>query len=181
MKIVFSGSAGIGKTTFIDYLKPTLNYPIIPDFIDEEISKRGYKSWSEINNKEERRDVRLKALDRKILEEKENQNFLSDKGVVDYLAYWLIWDAFDARESENRYFLNQAKRASAIYELAVIPPFGKLKIENNKLRTIDEYHQFRIHSLIKGIYSEFGISWKDYSLNLNDSPDKVLTDLGITS
>lgn len=181
MKIVFSGSAGIGKTTFIDYLKPTLNYPIIPDFIDEEISKRGYKSWSEINNKEERRDVRLKALDRKIIAEKENPHFLSDKGVVDYLAYWLIWDSLDASFKENKYFLNQAKEHTPIYQSVIIPHFGKLKIENNKLRTIDEYHQFRIHSLIKGIYSEFGISWKGYSLNLNDSPDKVLTDLGITS
>jgi len=177
MRIVISGSAGIGKTTLSQYISSNLNYPLIPDFLDVILNERGYRRFREVNY-EEGRQIRIEALERKIKAEFENPNFVSDKGVADYLAYWLISGMLNATNKENDRFFEATKDHIKIYDLVVIPPFGRFKIKANDIRMPSEHVQLRNHITIKGIYAELNIPFIEYSLDLNKSQQSIMEDLG---
>jgi len=134
MKIVVSGSAGTGKTTLINYIAPTLNYPVIPDFADVVLQEMGYKSFKE-TSWDVSRQIRMEVLERKIQAESQEKIFISDKCVVNYLAYWLILSMVDATEEENDKFIKLTKKHAPIYDLVIIPPQrirGVFTVETNR-------------------------------------------------
>lgn len=179
MKITVSGGGGIGKTTLINHIKDELEqYVVIPDYIDTILCERGLKSPREMDDKLAR-EIRLEALERKINAENESTNFLSDKSVGDYYAYWQIWTMNIATESEKRKFYDLVKEHVDTYDKVIIPPFGRFKIEDNNIRNTNWYHQFRVHTLIKEIYNKMGVPYEEYSLDLNDAAEKIVGDLEI--
>jgi len=173
MKVAFSGGGGTGKTTLIKHISSHLpNYTIIHDYIDHELRLLGLSSPKQLSDIQARQ-VRLRALGKKIKSELETPNFLSDKSVVDYYAYWLIWTMAGAAHEET------VKSHVRNYDLVIIPQYGRFEIADNGIRTTNHFHQFRVHALIRGIYGELNIPTKEYSLNLKDSPEKVIEDLRI--
>lgn len=178
MKIAVSGSAGIGKTSLIKYISPTLGYPIIDDFVDSELKKRGLNSPKELTD-ELARLVRFSALESKMNAEKSHESFLSDKSVVDYLAYWMTCTMQGAPKSETEEFFERAIKHSSIYDLIIIPPFGRFRISDNNKRSTNWHHQYRVHTQIKGLYLELGIPFQEYALNFDTSPIQVIKDLGL--
>lgn len=178
MKIVVSGSAGTGKTALVKHIAPTLEYPIIPDYADVVLNERGYKNFRETEYSEGR-EIRIEALERKVEAELKTPDFISDKGVAEYLGYWMLLCMREASEEENEKFIEITKNHLPTYDLVIIPPFGRFKIEDNDIRTTDKYLQLRNHMIIKGLYSEFGVPWVEYALDLEAPPEKVIEDLKI--
>lgn len=179
MKIVVSGSAGTGKTTLVKKIAEGTGFPIIRDFADTVLRERGYKNFKQVVNPSMMRQIRLQALFRKIQMENSMESFVSDKGVADYYAYWMNVAMHEASQKENDMFYEETKGHIKIYDLVIIPPFGRFEIEDNKLRTTNLHYQFRNHCMIKGLYNEFGIPWAEYAMNLEDNSDKIIKDLGI--
>ena len=178
-KIAVSGGPSIGKSTLIKHLAPYLNYQIIPEMGDIVLSELGFNGYGSVPTDEQRRQIRIEMLNRKINLESSSEKFISDKSSVDYLAHWLIRALSNAPQDETDFYFQTVKKNSGIYDLVIIPPLGKFKIEKLDRRSTNLHEQYLIHTLIKGIYKEFGINWVDYSLNLNDSSEKVAKDLGI--
>jgi predicted ATPase len=179
MKIVVSGSAGTGKTTLVNHIAPTLGYEIIPEYADVVLKERGYKSFKEVSDYSEGRQIRIEALERKVKHEKETEDFISDKSVAEYFAYWLNLCSKEASKEQNDKFYKLTKNHIHTADLVIIPPFGRFEIEDNKIRTTDFYTQLKNHMLIKGLYSEMGVPWIEYSLDLDQSPENVINELGI--
>ncbi|MFH1650283.1 MAG: AAA family ATPase [Candidatus Woesearchaeota archaeon] len=178
MRVAVSGGLAVGKTTLIQFLAPHLrDYAVVPDYVDVVLEEEGFASPRQLTDESARR-IRWSALERKIADEKANEDFLSDKSVIDYFAYTLIWWRLQNEEEINRWREKIVAHAS-VYEKVVIPPLGRFPVVDNGKRTTSLNHQFRVHALIKGIYTELGITWQEYSLNLSDSPEKVLGDLGL--
>ena len=75
--------------------------------------------------------------------------------------------------------INEMVHLHGNYDLVIIPQYGRFEIADNGIRTTNHFHQFRVHALIRGIYGELNIPTKEYSLNLKDSPEKVIEDLRI--
>jgi hypothetical protein len=179
MRVALSGGGGIGKTTFIEHISGSLQrYVVIPDFIDVILKERGLNSPRELDDKGAR-EVRLEALARKVESERSSEDFLSDKSVADYHAYWMIWTMGDATDEERDRFHEMVNDHIGIYDKVIIPPFGRFEIEDNNIRSTDRYHQYRVHTLIKGIYQENGVPFSEYALNLEDSAERVIEEVGI--
>ena len=178
MKIVISGSAGIGKTTLAKKISSIMGYTYIPDQMDVVLRKNGFSSPKELNNKESV-ILRLRALKLKIDKESKEENFVSDKGVIDYYAYWLIWCFKNATDVQNRTFIRNVRGHLKNYDLVIIPKFGRFKIKDNKIRETDINYQYKIHSLIKELYHNFKIKIKEYDFNLTTPGSKIVKNLGI--
>lgn len=178
-RIAISGGPSIGKTTLMNHLNSYLNYQIIPETGDVILNERGFSGYGSVPTDEMRREIRIEMLNRKIKMETSCEKFISDKSSVDYLAHWLIRAMQKAPQNENDFYFETVKKHSGIYDLVIIPPIGRLGIEKLDRRSTNPYEQYHIHTSIKGIYDELGIDWVEYSLNLNDSPEKVAKDLGI--
>ncbi len=178
MKIVISGSGGIGKTTLINHISSTLEYSVIPDYIDVILKEKGYRNLGEPDDNT-RLKIRIEALERKIKAETESSNFISDKGVIDYLAYWMVRSIHRATKEQTDYFLENVFLHVDVYDKVIIPPFGRFLIKNNKKRTTDRTYQQQVHETIITLYNIFGLLWEEYALDLNKPPEEVIKELGI--
>lgn len=179
MKIVVSGSAGIGKTRLAKKLSDYLGIPYIPDCIDDNLNANGFSSWKDVKSKKKEREIRLTSLKQKIEKENKTESFVSDKGSIDYLAYWLILTSNYATEAENEEFLRLAKEHAQTYDKVIIPVFGVYEAENPDKRNVSYSHRFRIHCLIEGIYSELGIGFDVYNFEFGTPAEKIVEDLNI--
>src|SRR5262245_30674564 len=100
MRIGIVGHAGSGKSTLARDLSQALGIPLIPDLVLQELQDQaGKPSWRGIKDTRIRRQIRLAALEKKIAAEAAAESFVSDKTVIDYLAYWLQNQAeFETKE-----------------------------------------------------------------------------------
>lgn len=179
MKIGISGAGGIGKTTLIAKIAPAGGYPIIPDVIDDILCERGYKNFGDVLEKEEHADIRMTALRRKIDLERASKDFITDKTVCDYYAYWLLRTAPFASLEQNVLFASQVREHITFYDRVFIPKFGQFPLADNGLRSTDYSHQYRVHCLIKGIYSEEGVAFQEVIHTLDEPVEQVLRRMGL--
>jgi len=178
MRIVISGSSGIGKTTLSKALADSLGYQYVPDLIDHFLKDMGFKSWFDCASKETEKRIRFEALEEKIRLETQD-DIVSDKGIIDYLAYWLILCSDHATKLENTKFIDHVRAHISKYDKIVILKFDLYTFEVVKRRNPSYTHRLRIHSLIRGLYNELGCKYREYSYNFEDPIKNVIEDLNI--
>lgn len=122
MRIGIIGSAGTGKTTLAKALAKHLNVTYVPDAVIAVLKDRGRESWQGVVAGDRRR-IREEALRRKVSAEASAESFVSDKTVIDYLAYWLQNQSEHELRHVNEEFLNQCKEAAARYDILILLPY----------------------------------------------------------
>ena len=147
-RIAVSGSAGIGKSALCSRLAGAYGYPLIPDMIDTVLRKHGYGSWRDVGSPTEAVDIRLDGLQRKIESETNSETFISDKSVIDYLAYWDLNTASDASHEDRERFESAVADHLGRYDLILLLLWGRMPIQKLDRRRVDRVHQFRVHSAI---------------------------------
>lgn len=179
MKLIISGSAGTGKTTLAKRISEHTGVAYIPDYVDVVLSEKRMKSPREMDDQLAVL-IRKEAFERKIEHERREKIFVSDKGVVDYFAYWLIWTSNHASLENNKEFYSKVVEHTRLNkEKPVILQFGKYRISDNDIRSVDYFHQLRIHALIKGLYQELRVNFIEYNYLFNKPIEKVLIELGV--
>lgn len=122
MRIGIIGSAGTGKTTLAKALAKHLQVTYVPDAVLAVLKDRGRDSWQGVVAGDRRR-IREDALRRKISAEAQEESFVSDKTVIDYLAYWLQNQSEQELRVVNEEFLDQCKEAAKRYDVLVLLPY----------------------------------------------------------
>ena len=122
MRIGIIGSAGTGKTTLAKALAKHLKATYVPDAVLAVLKDRGRDSWQGVVAGDRRR-IREDALRRKISAEAQEESFVSDKTVIDYLAYWLQNQSEQELRVVNEEFLDQCKEAAKRYDVLVLLPY----------------------------------------------------------
>ena len=152
MRIGIIGAAGTGKTTLAKNLATHLGATYIPDFVPLVLRDQGRDSWRGVNDIQQRRRIREEGLRRKISAELEATDFVSDKSVVDYLAYWLQNQSEHEEKKSNQTFVAQCKAAVARYDVLVFLPFRE-EVDYAVGRNQDPVHNLKVAAHKRGLLS----------------------------
>jgi predicted ATPase len=161
MRIGISGHAGAGKSTLARDLAAALGVPLIQDSVLDALTEHvGKTSWRGVKDTRIRRTIRLQALEKKIAAEAAAESFVSDKTVVDYLAYWLQNQAeFETKESTQS-VVDMVKAHVARYERVVFLPY-RADVEYAEDRSQDPVHNLKVAGLKRGLLTVLGIPTVD--------------------
>jgi adenylate kinase family enzyme len=155
MRIGISGAAGTGKTTLAQNLAAKLGLPLIPDFVEEVLREHGKDSWRGINDTRIRHTIRMTALERKIAAEREAEAFVSDKTVVDYLAYWLLNQMEFETKEQNAAVVELVRPHVARYTHRLVLPY-RAEVDFATGRNQDPVHNLKVAGLKRGLWTELG-------------------------
>ena len=160
MRIGIVGAAGTGKTTLARELAAALGIPLIPDFVPAILREHGKESWREVRDFRLRRIIRFAVIERKIAAERAAEAFVSDRTVIDYLAYWLHNQAEHEPHEQNLALVEMVRGHLGRYDRCVFLPFREA-IEGGTYRNVDPIHNLRIAAQKRGLMSIFGLPLVD--------------------
>ena len=150
MRIGILGAAGTGKTTLAKALAAHLGSEYVPDHVLAVLRELGRDSWRGVSDVKQRRRVRENALRRKIAAEAEHAAFVSDKTVVDYLAYWLQNQSEHEDAATNTHFVAECRAAASRYDLIVCLPYREV-VEYAVGRSQDATHNLKVAAHKRGL------------------------------
>jgi cytidylate kinase len=150
MRIGIIGPAGCGKTTLAKNLAAHLGATYVPDHVVTVLRELGRDSWRGVSDIKQRRKVREDGLRRKVQAESEHEAFVSDKTVVDYLAYWLQNQSEHEDKPINVAFVAACRAAVARYDRFVfLPP--RDEVEYAVGRNQDPVHNLKVAAQKRGL------------------------------
>lgn len=150
MRIGIIGAAGTGKTTLAKALAEHLGSEYVPDTVIAVLRELGRDSWRGVSDPRQRRKVREDALRRKIAAEAEHAAFVSDKTVVDYLAYWLQNQSGHEDATTNARFVAECRAVAANYDLFVHLPYREV-VDYAVGRSQDATHNLEVAAHKRGL------------------------------
>jgi len=152
MRIGIVGAAGTGKTTLAKALASHLGSHYVPDHVLNVLRESGRDSWKGVSDPRDRRRIREEALRRKRVAEGEHEAFVSDKTVVDYLAYWLQNQSEHEERHVNLAFVEQCKEGAAIYDVLVFLAYRE-QVDYAIGRSQDPVHNLKVAAHKRGLLS----------------------------
>ena len=155
MRIAIVGSAGSGKTTLAKALAAQLSCPYVADTIPLVLRDRGRDSWRGVDAAD-RRKIREEALTRKLRLEAAHDQFVSDKSVIDYLAYWLQNQSEYEQRHVSDAFLEQCKDGAKRYDILIFLPF-RPEVEFAVGRNQDPNHNLKVAAHKRGLLVLLGL------------------------
>ena len=156
MRIGISGAAGTGKTTLATALSEHLQWELIEDPTEEALLEKGFASWRGVRDPRTRREVRLRTFNIKMRRETDHPNCVSDKTVVDFLAYWLLNQAPLESGAQNATALEMIEAHLPSYDRILVLPWRR-EIGDGDGRNTDEVHALKIQACVEGLYGVLGV------------------------
>jgi nicotinamide riboside kinase len=156
MRIAITGSAGTGKTTLAQALATHLGVPYIPDYVEVVLKEEAGGTWKGVRDTRLRKNIRLQAIEKKMKAETEAEAFVSDKSVVDYLAYWILNQAEFETKEQNWGIVELIQPHVHRYTHRLILPF-RADIEWGENRNTDPFHNYKLSAMKRGLFDQFGV------------------------
>lgn len=150
MRIGIIGPAGSGKTTLAKRLASHLGSTYVPDHVVTVLRELGRDSWRGVSDIKQRRKIREDGLRRKVLAESEHEAFVSDKTVIDYLAYWLQNQSEHEDKPVNTAFVEACHAAVGRYDRFVFLPL-RSDVEYAVGRSQDPVHNLKVAAHKRGL------------------------------
>ena len=150
MRIGIIGAAGTGKTTLAKQLAAHLGSSYVPDHVLTVLREQGRDSWRGVSDVKQRKKIREDGLRRKIAAEAEHAAFVSDKTVVDYLAYWLQNQSEHEDAPTNTRFVEQCRAAVKRYDVLVHLPYRPV-VDFAVGRSQDATHNLKVAAHKRGL------------------------------
>jgi predicted ATPase len=166
MKILITGSMGVGKTTLTNMLGEVKKIDVLPE-VAREMIEEGFDLGSGITEGIER-----EILNRQILLELSEDDFIADRGIIDILAYCMVIFG------DNTELLNHVNKwlSKAHYDIVFyLPP--EFPLEDDGVRTTDIEFQKNIDEAIKFILKSVPFKWYEIRGTKEERLNKVLDKL----
>ena len=167
MKIGFCGTVSVGKTTLVNKLKE------LPEFKDYTFATERSKYLRDLGIPLNT-DSTLKGQTIFLAErasELINDNIITDRTVIDVIAF--TNNAQSINESDKLKFEYFANNFIQEYDwVFYVSPAG-VPIEDNKVRTTDEYYRSQIDYTIKSLISEHLSKIKNFGIISGSTEDRL--------
>ena len=167
MKIGFCGTVSVGKTTLVNKLKE------LPEFKDYTFATERSKYLRDLGIPLNT-DSTLKGQTIFLAErasELINDNIITDRTVIDVMAF--TNNAQSINESDKLKFEYFANNFIQEYDwIFYVSPAG-VPIEDNKVRTTDEYYRNQIDHTIKSLTSEYLCKIKNFGIISGSTDDRL--------
>ncbi len=151
MKIAFTGSGGVGKTTLLQELNKHLKYPVIREGVRSWLKRNNFNNFKEMGTEDVKR-MQSDVMGGKIIQEKNLPSFLSDRTTIDNLCYALRWIGSEAKDHDGwmgTYIKSAMNHAKDNYDIIFILPWNAFPIDDDGVRSNKKYYQYMIQSLIE--------------------------------
>ena len=164
MKIGFCGSGGIGKSTVLAALAPLIDVPTLPS-----VARSVFERWKITEADQlgmspaELWSLQKEIFDARVEAEKEmNGHFISDRTLVDHMAYCLL--RANAGMSTKDFEVYEEKMLFSMngYDLVCYFPFmlATHVYINDGFRQTDAVYQIAIDRMMMGLLKTYGIPFK---------------------
>lgn len=151
-KICIVGSQGVGKTTLVNLLSTKLKIPVIP-----EIARNFTKEQLQCTNNEYP-NIQKRILELQLLEESKYDSFISDRGSIDNLAYFLYGCYDTSSDINNNVYISQSLNNALNYtHIFFLRP--EFEIVNDGFRDCNINYQKSIDIIIKTILQLYNIKY----------------------
>lgn len=161
MKIAISGCAGVGKTFTTQVLSKKLTLitgkpHIAITGIGRKVMIQRYGDASVYTrlSEYEMLALKLEIIKQKICVEKNAENFVADRSILDYLGLTIIhcwkllsWEIFES-------LLEECNKHNQIYEKIFMLQHGSIPLENDNIRFTNETYQFLVEMVGRGLYNK---------------------------
>ncbi|MFT5285087.1 MAG: alpha-ribazole phosphatase [Planctomycetota bacterium] len=151
-RIALSGSAGTGKTTLGRELAKRLGVP----FIEEGMRAR-LEAGLDIHSLDMngfRELLRDLWNEQQVAESAASSGFVVDRSSLDYSAFWLHYNLWEA-QAETDTFFDQMQSAASNYDRILLFPWGALPIEADGVRATNPWLQLRYQTILEGILDRY--------------------------
>ena len=155
MKISLCGAGGTGKTTLLEEINKTIDYPVIEEGIREWLEYHAFDDFKEMTEE----DIKLMQNDvmySKINREISLNTFISDRTTIDNATYALRWIASldDKHQVWYKNYLNDAvKHANDTYDVIFFLPVGVFKPKDDGLRSNKLWYQYMMQCIMESLLS----------------------------
>lgn len=149
MKIVIVGAHGTGKTTLANDIAKKTKFAVLPE-VARLLAAEGHKLDGDVTLETER-----EIFKRQLLIESQNQDYVSDRCLIDVRAY--VGILFSKEESFILEMNNSIKNAKYDLIFYLSPEFP---IENDGVRSLNVEFQNQIDKEIKDILAKNSLEYK---------------------
>jgi len=161
-RIGITGSAGTGKTTLAILTAQELGIPHLSSksITQEILANEGfdYASGEQVEcflSQNGRPDKIMKKLQEM---EAGTEQFVTDRMFVDLAAY-AITELYETDSKKVEQIFNLCKSEMKKYTHVIVCPWGKNPIKDNRVRTLNPWYQFIVHSIEVGLLDLWGIGY----------------------
>ena len=154
------GCGGVGKSSVARALAQIINVPYLEaKHVTGEILKRDgydYSSGVQVERFLAAPSRQMEMLTKTITEQNGTDDFVTDRTFIDLAAY-AIAELSDGDEGLLRRIYGACHSQSTIYTDLILCPWYDVPVVNNAKRTLNPWYQFKVHSLLVSLVSEWNL------------------------
>lgn len=154
MRVAFSGASGTGKSTLAKHVAEKFGVPVCPVGARSVAAEMGYASPYDVDAAGRRAEFQRRVFESKRAWEAEHEAFVTDRTVLDNLAYMICdGDPRSLRSGEVREYFEAHER----YDLVVFTPvsaFQDLAGDPSRVQ-VAGYHE-AYEAVLRGMIGEHG-------------------------
>jgi nicotinamide riboside kinase len=174
MRIIITGTSGVGKTTLVEMLAPVLSLPIIPELGRKLCTEMGYEKIGDIHDQEE---FKRKVLRAQIKVEDQTNSFVSDRSTIDCWVLWQRWNLCQAMTFDTEDYYRLAKQQSEKYShIIYVPPM--FAPPEDGFRWTDPDYQKQVDRLVRMTLYEWNLLERTYVVQSPQNKERLAEVLG---
>lgn len=152
IRLALSGSSGTGKTTIAEWAAKTYGLPINPVGARSVSQAMGFQSPYDVDKAGKRSEFQRRLLLEKAEWESRNEHFITDRTVLDNLAYTMLHDVHSITSADYDLCIASVRR----YTHVIYCPVTILCVTgNDPARVNDKTYQALYDVLIRGLLTRF--------------------------
>lgn len=160
-KIAISGTSGVGKTTLAKYISEKYNIPFVTMSTKPLWDKLGITSHEDIlkrsaEDKHWALQFQDLILDERERLDKENNTYVTDRGPIDNIVYFLLQCSQYVTELNTHSYIQRCLELQKNITHQIILPFTEeVVLEQDNKRISNPYYQMTVDSVFSQVYRRY--------------------------